>query len=640
MTPTTSTFRRPRRAARNGATAAALAACLVLGTLPASASIVVHDNVVSDDPANFTPHALDNSVRAITEVGSQMVVGGNFTQIADSQRETTVDQQRIFAFDAETGELNDAFRPVLDRGIVTSVVAHPDGDKVYVGGTFKTVNGVKRPKVALISLVDGSVVTSFKKVANNGKVLDLALTGDRLIVAGTFSKFKGADRPALASVQASNGAADAFVDLGFAGQNNGGTTRVSKIRATPDGSRLVAIGNFTSVAGQTRSQVALMNLGGSRASLANWSTDRFGNYCSKSFDSYLRDVDIDPTGEYFVVATTGAYRSGRLCDTASRWELDASGSGLQPSWVAYTGGDTLYSVAISGPAVYLGGHMRWLNNSFAADKAGPGAVFREGIAAVDPINGLPLSWDPGRTRGVGAFELTTTDAGLWVGSDTDRIGRWERRDRVAFFPEASGTPMPATNAGTVPGRLLSLTDSNVIGYDYDGSSVGAAQTLGASITSPAATMVDGTVYASTGTGSLVAADWDGTAVGETTTVPTLGLTQWVSDLNAMTGLYYDSGRLYYTLDGSSTVYYRYFTTESQIVGAERFVAASGLTALASADGVALAGDRILWVDENSGNLKSMTAKGGIPTGAGVQTLGGPTTNGVDYRHGGLLLEAR
>jgi len=65
----------------------------------------------------------------------------------------------------------------------------------------------------------------------------------------------------------------------------------------------------------------------------------------------MRDVDISPDGSYFVVGTTGAFRAGSLCDAAARWERGASGSGQQPTWVDYTGGDTLYSVAFTGMTV-------------------------------------------------------------------------------------------------------------------------------------------------------------------------------------------------------------------------------------------------------------------------------------------------
>ena len=124
--------------------------------------------------------------------------------------------------------------------------------------------------------------------------------------------------------------------------------------------------------------------------------------------------------------------------------------GQQPTWVDGTGGDTLYSVAITGTAVYVGGHQCWMNNNFVADRAGPGAVTRKGIAALDPTNGLPLSWNPGRDRGVGAFALVATSQSLWVGSDTDRIGRYEHHGRIAFMPLAGGATVPESRVGTSP----------------------------------------------------------------------------------------------------------------------------------------------------------------------------------------------
>ena len=53
-------------------------------------------------------------------------------------------------------------------------------------------------------------------------------------------------------------------------------------------------------------------------------------------------------------------------------------SPVRPTWINYTGGDTLHSVSATGAAVYVQGHQRWLNNKFGVNDAGPGAVVASG----------------------------------------------------------------------------------------------------------------------------------------------------------------------------------------------------------------------------------------------------------------------
>src|SRR5690606_11435750 len=132
--------------------------------------------------------------------------------------------------------------------------------------------------------------------------------------------------------------------------------------------------------------------------------------------------------------TTGAYRPPpSSCDTNARFEIAPETGNLQPTWVNYTGGDTSYAVEIANGVAFVGGHMRWANNPFAADSAGPGAIPRQGIQALDVTNGLPYSWNPGRARGVGVFDFHVTPQGLWAGSDTNTWAGEQRR-RLAFFP--------------------------------------------------------------------------------------------------------------------------------------------------------------------------------------------------------------
>jgi hypothetical protein len=148
-------------------------------------------------------------------------------------------------------------------------------------------------------------------------------------------------------------------------------------------------------------------------------------------------VDFSPDGSYFViVATGGTPRSGQggvgICDAAARFETDVAAP-ARPTWINYTGGDTLHSVAVSDKAVYVQGHQRWLDNPQGHDNAGPGAVSRPGIGAIDPSSGKALAWNPTKDRGVGGKDLLVTARGLWVASDTAHIGH-ETRARIALLP--------------------------------------------------------------------------------------------------------------------------------------------------------------------------------------------------------------
>jgi PKD repeat protein len=648
-----------RRQAWAATVAAAVGLAVLAGTPASAVQSVPHQVVSNPDPVNWTPHVLDGDVRAIEEVGDTTLVGGNFHSVRNADGDlTSLDRDYLFAYDGDTGTVSTSFAPTLN-GMVYDIEPSGDGQTAYVAGQFNNVSGVSRTsRIARLDVTTGAVDTTFKSPGFNGLIKSVVLRGGRLYVGGSFTVAGPSPRTLVAALDPTTGALLDTLDLTFSAPRNGGNLQAIAMDVTPDASRLMVIGNFTRVNGLDRYQIAQVDLTVSPAVVTDWQTTRYGNACSGSFDTYMRDLDISPDGSYFVVVTTGAYSGGPgagvLCDSAARWNLGTSGTGQQPVWVDYTGGDTLWSVAVSGAAVYVGGHQRWLNNPSASDRAGQGAVARDGIAALDPRNGLPLSWNPGRERGVGAYEITAASQGVYVGSDTERFGAEEFHGRLALTPLAGGKALPDDFTGALPGDVYSLGQSNgntVTRRGFTGTSVTGSSTINDGTSwgnIRGAFMVDGVVYtgrfvSNFSNGVFEARTVNGSTFGAPTTVNVNGLTNFLTELRTMTGMFFDrdTGRLYFTLSGSSRLYYRYFTPESGVVGGLRF---DGPTNLADLDwsrvaSMFLVGQDLYVASSTDGNLRryAWNSAAGTPV-AGGTVVSGPAT-GHDWRARGAFVNA-
>lgn len=592
-----------------------------------------------------TPHVLDGRVYSVVQVGNTVILGGRFTQAREEGSAAVQGRRNLMAFDATTGKISAAFTPNPD-GDVNVVLPVGDGKTVYVGGAFTDINGVKRQRLARIRISDGSVVGSFAPKPINNEVRDLRRAGKRLWVAGTFSKVGSKSRVGLVTLKASTGALLRYQGLKFAGTQNGGRTTVDKIDLNPKRNRLIALGNFRSVGGVARRQLVMLDLSGAKARLAKFRTKFYGRRCGLAWNSYVRDLAFSPDGKYFVVTTTGGYRgAGAPCDSAARFETKAKGSAV-PSWVDNTGGDTQYAVEITRSAVYVGGHARWQNNPFRNNDVGPGAVRREGIAALDPLNGLPYSWDPTRQRGVGVFDLLVNSLGLWIASDTEKVDG-QLRSRIALLPPG-GRTFASVATPTLPGQVYA-TDTGTDGINrrsFDGAVVGPAKpvvapTWGGGRTTDdirGAFMINGWLYLAWKDGTLDRRTFNGTTYGSPVPVDThhelVELTAWKDDIRSMTGMFFDRGRLYFTKAGSTTLHYRYFTPESDVVGAERHTAATNIKGIdyRKVRGMFVARGKLYWSLPN-GKLRRMdwvsgAAKGRVVAGT-ARTVSSPA-GGVDW----------
>lgn len=624
-----------------------------VSVLPASAAgedvgaeVAKHGAVVNDNPSGKTPHVLDGVVNAIAKSGDTIILGGEFTQVASADSNTIYDRQNLVAFSAATGKVDTSFKPKPDAE-VTSLRVAPGGDAVFVGGFFDTVNGRATQSLAKLNINNGTHVSGFHVPKLNGRVKDVQMAGGRLWIGGTFRYVDDHLQPALATLDPSTGAFDQFQRVRFSRPLNGGALQVLKFDITPNKRKLVAIGNFSRVEAQQRGQLAMLNVGGGQARLAGWKADFYNGKCSDAYHSYMQDMDIAPSGKYFVVTTTGAWNGQHgPCDTTSRFEVKPPSSVVKPTWVDYSGGDTMYGVEITGAAVYVGGHFRWQNNpnTLDGDSPGAGAVSREGIAALDPKNGLPFQWNPGRTKGVGVFDMLATASGLYVASDTDRIGDHEYHGRIAFFPLAGGSSVPDTSSERLPTDVYLLprgADQPSFRH-YDGSKVGEQQQAPAGDIDWSAVregfMPNGRLYLGNADGTFASRTFDGQKYGTPVTIDASDQevtdVAWHRELATATGMFYSDGRIYYTIGGNEALYYRYFSVESGVVGAKRLVASQnvGVVDFSKVRGMFLdKGNRLYWAHADNGNLHRVDFGGGHPIRGTDVVVSGPGKDGNDWR---------
>ena len=375
-----------------------------IGLSPASGQMY-HDRVVSRNPADFTPSLVAVSgqrrpeAAAVAASGDTVYVGGRFGAINDNTG-AQVDREHLFALDRSTGDLRQ-WAPQVNRRIWSLAVV---GDSVYIGGDFTTVNGVRRTKIAKVDAVTGEVDTAFNARLRGGKVSGIQLVNGRLIVSGAF----GAN---LVAIDPATGQNTGYIDLDIAGTYMNRKSVIHNFAVNPQGTRLVAVGDFITVEGEAQGRVFMANLDAGGASLSDWEYPYFENECASTsgrWRSYVQDVDFSPDGSYFAIVSAGYVApTGTLgfavCDAVARFETNNLAP-VKPTWINYTGGDSLRSVAITGAAVYVQGHNRWLNNPQGRDSAGPGAVNARGGGRSRPSDRSrvvvePTAPEPNRWQG-------------------------------------------------------------------------------------------------------------------------------------------------------------------------------------------------------------------------------------------------
>ena len=192
-----------------------------------------------------------------------------------------------------------------------------------------------------------------------------------------------------------------------------------------------------------------------------------------------------------------------------------------------------------------------------------------GIAALDPIGGVPLSWNPGRERGIQVWRMTPTPQGLYVLSDSIKFaGEWH--PRFTYLLTAGGAaPVRAT-------ELLAADQPRLHGHrgrrglgDPRTASPSGPSTAPSSVTRPLPpTPPTGARWSASSrptaspTGSPPGGAFERSTDGSTWTLAGVVDRRPVADITAAT---YANGLIYYTVSGDSRLYEVGFGVENGLV---------------------------------------------------------------------------
>ena len=164
---------------------------------------------------NQVVYPYSQEVDAITEIGTRVYVGGQFTDLVDTkQTPSGVPYQYLAQFDSATGAPvpGSPFTATVKLdGNVRALYASPDGHRLYVGGEFSHVNGEVHRRLVALDPATGQIDRTFNPPEPSGYVSTITQYGSRLYVGGGFHTIGGTAQEGLAALDAATG----NLDTGF-----------------------------------------------------------------------------------------------------------------------------------------------------------------------------------------------------------------------------------------------------------------------------------------------------------------------------------------------------------------------------------------------------------------------------------------
>ena len=335
-------------------------------------------------------------VNAVAYLGGTLYLGGSFTTVNGTAR------NRLAACDAASGNLL-GWNPNAN-GVVRALKVSPAGTRVYVGGDFSAVGGAARSRVAALSPSSGAAFGWSPYVNDSVKAVTTSTTGSTVYVGGDFDSAEGAGRSRLAAFNATSG----NLSSGFKPTISNGAghfATVLSMAVSPNNQTLYFSGDFALVNGHSRRNAGAVSTG--IATLRAWSPASTG----------------DVAGELIVSASGNTvFVGGRA--TGGYVQAYGPNTGGTPVWNVQTNGD-VEALAVSSSILYVGGHFTTV-----------GASHRDHLAALRATGGTLQSWAPAANGVFGAFGAAITSSRVAFGGEFTTVATESHQGVVQF----SGTP--------------------------------------------------------------------------------------------------------------------------------------------------------------------------------------------------------